>query len=70
VRTAIMEVKRPRRIHVGPHLTFLFENADTLRYQIQEVMRVEGIVREADIQHEIDTYTICWASRANWRAAC
>jgi hypothetical protein len=55
-RTAIMEIKRPRRIHVGPHLTFLFENAETLRYQIQEVMRVEGIVREADIQHEIDTY--------------
>ena len=55
-RAAIMEVKRLRRIHVGPHLTFLFENADTLRYQIHEVMRVEGIVREADIQHEIDTY--------------
>jgi hypothetical protein len=55
-RTAIMEVKRPRRIHVGPTLTFLFENAETLRYQIQEVMRAERIVREAEIQHELDTY--------------
>jgi hypothetical protein len=56
VRAAIMEVKRPRRIHLGPSLTFLFENAETLRYQIQEVMRAERIVREADVQHEIDTY--------------
>jgi uncharacterized protein DUF3501 len=55
-RTAIMEVKRPRRIHVGPTLTFLFENAETLRYQIQEVMRTERIVRETEIQQEIDTY--------------
>jgi hypothetical protein len=55
-RAAIMEVKRPRRIHVGPHLTFLFENADTLRYQVQEVMRAERMVREAEIQQEIDTY--------------
>ena len=37
----------PRRIHVGEHLTFLFENHDTIRYQVQEMMRVEQIVREA-----------------------
>jgi len=55
-RAATMEIKKPRRIHVGPYLTFLFENVDTMRYQIQEMMRIERIVREADIQHEIDTY--------------
>jgi hypothetical protein len=55
-RLAIMEVKRLRRIHVGPSLTFLFENTDTIRYQIQEMMRVERIVRDADIRQEIDTY--------------
>jgi hypothetical protein len=55
-RRAIMEVKRPRRIHVGEHLTFLFETTDTIRYQIQEMMRAERIVREADVQQEIDTY--------------
>jgi hypothetical protein len=43
-------------VHVGPYLTFLFENAATLRYQIQEIMRVERIVREADIQRELETY--------------
>lgn len=52
----ILEIKAARRVHVGEHLTFLFENADTVRYQIQEMMRVERIVREADIQHELDTY--------------
>jgi Protein of unknown function (DUF3501) len=55
-RQAILEVKRPRRVHVGRYLTFLFENAETVRYQIQEMMRAERIVREADIQHELDTY--------------
>jgi hypothetical protein len=55
-RARIMEVKRPRRVHVGEHLTFLFENTDTIRYQIQEMMRAERIVREADIQQELDTY--------------
>ncbi len=55
-RQRIMEIKAPRRVHVGPVLTFLFENAETMRYQIQEVMRAERIVREADIQQELDTY--------------
>ena len=56
IRDTVMETKRVRRIHVGPYLTFLFENVETIRYQIQEMMRVERMVREADIQHEIDTY--------------
>ncbi len=56
VRARIFEVKKPRRIHVGDHLTFLFENAETMHYQVQEMMRAEKIVREKDIQHEIDTY--------------
>ena len=55
-RERMFELKRPRRIHVGEHLTFLFENADTMRYQIHEMIRAERIVREAAIQHEIDTY--------------
>ena len=56
VRARVMAVKAVRRIHVGEYLTFLFENTDTVRYQIQEMMRVEQIVRDAEIQHEIDTY--------------
>jgi len=56
LRARVLEAKRVRRIHVGDVLTFLFENPLTVRYQVQEMMRVERIVREADIQHELDTY--------------
>ena len=52
----VLEQKKPRRIHVGDYLTFLFENHDTVRFQIQEMIRVELIVKESDIQHEVDTY--------------
>ena len=55
-RRQAMAAKAARRVHVGPHLTFLFENTLTIRYQIQEMMRTERIVRERDIQHELDTY--------------
>jgi hypothetical protein len=48
--------KKPRRIHVEPCLTFLFENHDTVRFQIQEMVRVEQMVKEAEIAHEIETY--------------
>jgi hypothetical protein len=56
IRAKVMQEKEERRIHLGPHLTFLFENRATIRYQVQEMMRAERIVREADIQHELDTY--------------
>jgi hypothetical protein len=56
IRPRALAAKNARRILVGEHLTFLFENRETVRYQVQEMMRVERIVREADIQHELDTY--------------
>ena len=56
IRAAVLETKRIRRIHVGEYLTFLFENVETVRYPIQEMIRVERMVRESDIQHEIETY--------------
>ena len=55
-RAQVLEVKSTRRLHVPPAFTFLFENALTVRYQVQEMMRAEQIVREADVQHELDTY--------------
>jgi len=55
-RKRILEEKAKRRIHVGPNLTFLFESTDTMLYQVQEMMRLEQTVREAEIKHEIDTY--------------
>lgn len=55
-RKAALAAKRPRRVHVGDYLTFLFENHDLILYQVQEMMRVEQIVKEADIVHELETY--------------
>ena len=56
IRKQVLEIKRPRRVLVGDCLNFLFENTETIRYQVQEMMRAEKIVREKDIQHELDTY--------------
>src|SRR5690606_35422730 len=51
----IRAVKADRRIHLGPGLTFLFENSDTMLYQVQEMLRAESITADELIQHEIDT---------------
>ena len=56
VRDSAMKAKAARRVHVGPHLTFLFENHETIHYQVQEMMRAERMVKEAEIVHEIETY--------------
>ena len=56
IRSRVMQTKAARRVHLGPVLTFLFENRDTVRYQVQEMMRAEQIVREDGIQHELATY--------------
>ena len=56
IQLSVLKQKEPRRIHLGEYLTFLFENTETIRYQIQEMMRVERIVKEADILHELATY--------------
>jgi hypothetical protein len=55
-RTQVMVLKDRRRIRVGNHLTFLFENRDTVRYQIQEMLRIERIVKPAEVAHEVETY--------------
>ncbi len=55
-RPLVMALKDRRRVRVGGHLTFLFENHDTVRYQIQEMIRIERIVKAAEIAHEVETY--------------
>ena len=53
-----------RRVRLGAHLTFLFENRTTVRWQVQEMCRVENIVAPAAIQHELDTYNALLPSTA------
>jgi Protein of unknown function (DUF3501) len=52
----IIELKRQRRVSVGPFVTFVFENRDTIRFQIQEMARAEKIVTDEGIQTELDIY--------------
>jgi len=56
IRPAVIEAKRRRRVEVAGDLTFLFENAATIRYQILEMIRSERMTREQDIAHELETY--------------
>ncbi len=55
-RDEVMNAKAARRAHLGDYLTLLFENHLTVLYQIQEMIRAERIVKEADIVREIETY--------------
>jgi hypothetical protein len=55
-RKRVMEAKKNRRIGVGPIMTFVFENRETVLFQIQEMMRTERLVHDEQIQHEIETY--------------
>jgi len=56
IRASAMKAKELRRVVVGGVLTFLFECDETVRYQVLEMVRTERMVREAEIQHELDTY--------------
>ncbi len=56
IRAQAMAAKELRRVHLGPNLTFLFENPETVRYQVLEMVRAEQMVRESDIHHELETY--------------
>ncbi len=55
-RARVMDEKRARRVHLGPHITAVFENRDTVMLQIQEMLRTERITAEPAILHEITTY--------------
>ncbi len=52
----ITQLKKKRRVHVGDKITIVFENYDTVWFQIQEMIRAERMVKDEDIQFEIDTY--------------
>jgi hypothetical protein len=56
MRARVIEVKKHRRVAVGPNLTLLFENRHTVLFQIQEMVRTERIVDDARIQEEVDVY--------------
>ena len=52
----VLALKRRRRIAIGPVVTLLFENRDTIRFQIQEMARAEKMLRDEQILTELETY--------------
>jgi hypothetical protein len=55
-RRHIIELKKRRRISLGTIMTLVFENRDTMRFQVQEMARAERMLRDEQIAHEIATY--------------
>lgn len=56
MRAHVIGIKAHRRVAVGPNMTLLFENRDTVLFQIQEMIRTERIVDDARRQDEVDVY--------------
>ena len=55
-RARVIALKKPRRIALGDLITIVFENTDTMRFQIQEMARAEKMLRDEQIEHEVATY--------------
>jgi len=55
-RRHIVEMKKRRRVQLGDLLTITFENTDTMRFQIQEMARIERMLTDEQIRNEVDTY--------------
>jgi hypothetical protein len=56
LRKRVIEIKRARRVSVGPQVTLVFENRATMIFQIEEMCRAESISEPDKIQEEIDVY--------------
>jgi len=67
-RARVLAHKKPRSVHLGDHLTLLFEDELTIRYQIQEMLRIEKTFEEAGIQDELDAYNPLVPDGGNWKA--
>jgi hypothetical protein len=55
-RARMIEMKKHRRVPLGELMTMVFENTETMRFQIQEMARAERMLRDEQIAHEVDTY--------------
>src|SRR6266481_9144122 len=67
-RAKVLAHKKPRTVHLGEHVTALFEDELTVRYQIQEMLRIEKTFEEAAIQEELYVYNPLIPDGSNWKA--
>ena len=68
IRARAIDHKRQRTVHLGEHLTLQFEDELTVRYQIQEMLRIERIFEEEGIRSELDAYNPLIPDGSNWKA--
>ena len=69
-RARIIQLKGTRRVHVGNLVTFVFENRETLLFQVQEMLRVERIERPDAVQVELDVYNALMPAGQDLSATC
>ena len=67
-RAEIMAHKKNRMVELGDHVTLIFEDEKTMRYQIQEMLRAERTFEDAGIQDELDAYNPLVPDGSNWKA--
>ena len=67
-RARVLDHKRARTVHLGEHITLVFEDELTMRYQIQEMLRIEKTFEEQGIQDELDAYNPLVPDGSNWKA--
>ena len=67
-RARVLEHKRKRSVRLGEHLTLQFEDELTIRYQVQEMLRIERIFEQDGIQGELDAYNPLIPDGSNWKA--
>jgi len=68
LRAEVMAHKKRRSVHLGEHLTLLFEDQRTILYQVQEMLRIERIFEDQGIQGELDAYNPLIPDGGNWKA--
>jgi len=67
-RSGVIAMKKRRRVGIGPVMTLVFENRETMRFQVQEMARAERLMTDAAIQHELDTYNALIPARGELSA--
>jgi hypothetical protein len=67
-RARVIEHKKKRTLHLGAHITLQFEDELTIRYQVQEMLRIERIFEDDGIQGELDAYNPLLPDGGNWKA--
>ncbi len=68
MRQRVIAHKKDRTVALGEHITLLFEDDLTVRYQVQEMLRVERIFEEDGIRDELDAYNPLIPDGSNWKA--